>query len=230
MREIKSLKLFFILFVFICNYSFSQDKPNVIEVTGSATIEVIPDLLDWSINITEETNDIQSAKKTVESSTAEILEYLKSIGIKEEKVTTSGLRITKNYQYDAKTKKYTVKNDIWFESAADAYQKIADYIILIEDVYISFTNLKSSKEIEIRKQARVNALVAAKEKAEAMAAVFGKTIGDPLLISEETLNYYQNTMNNVSNTYYSGESDSGPAFSKGEISVNAKVKVIFLLK
>lgn len=226
--------LFLILSVLVCTTLYSQDKQKVVEVTGSATIEVQPDLMNWDIRVQDDYDNLKSAVNNNESSVERILGFLKSQGVKSERISTSGLRIIKNSTYyDSKYKKYTVTNNVWFSiSDINLYQKLADYFVSFDNVYISSTNLSASNEIETRKQARINALKAAKEKAEMMAAVFGKEIGEPLMISEEPVySYFSNTMMN--NVYTPGErteSDSGPSFSRGMVSVTAKVKVTFLLK
>jgi len=225
--------LFLILSVLVCTTLYSQDKQKVVEVTGSATIEVQPDIMVWDIRVQDDYDNLKSAVSNNESSVEKILEFLKSQGVKREKISTSGLRVNKNYTYyDSKVKKYTVTNYVWFSvNDINLYQKFADYFVSFDNVFINSTNLTASNEIETRKQARINALNAAKEKAEMMAAVFGKEIGDPLMISEEPVySYFSNTMNNVYTPGERTESDSGPTFSRGMVTVTAKVKVTFLLK
>ncbi|HWQ82261.1 MAG TPA: SIMPL domain-containing protein [Ignavibacteria bacterium] len=225
--------LFLILSFLVCSTLYSQDKQKVVEVTGSATIEVQPDIMNWDIRVQDDYDNLKSAVNNNESSVERILEFLKSQGVKREKISTSGLRVNKNYTYyDSKVKKYTVTNYIWFSvNDINLYQKFADYFVSFDNVYINSTNLSASNEIETRKQARINALIAAKEKAEMMAAVFGKEIGDPLMISEEPVySYFSNTMNNVYTPGERTEGDSGPTFSRGMVTVTAKVKVTFLLK
>ncbi len=225
--------LILILAALACSALYSQDKPKVVEVTGSATIEVQPDLMNWELRVQDDYDNLQSAVNHNESSTEKILEFLKSQGVRKEKISTSGLRVNKNYTYyDTKIKKYTVTNNVWFSiSDINLYQKLTDYFVSFDNVYINSTNLSASNEIETRKQARINALKAARDKAEMMAAVFGKEIGDPLMISEEPVySYFSNTMNNVFTPGERTESDSGPTFSRGMVNVTAKVKVTFLLK
>lgn len=225
--------LFLILSVLVCTTLYPQDKQKVVEVTGSATIEVQPDIMDWDIRVQDDYDNLKSAVSNNESSVEKILEFLKSQGVKRERISTSGLRVNKNYTYyDSKVKKYTVTNYVWFSvNDINLYQKFADYFVSFDNVFINSTNLTASNEIETRKQARINALNAAKEKAEMMAAVFGKEIGDPLMISEEPVySYFSNTLNNVYTPGERTESDSGPTFSRGMVTVTAKVKVTFLLK
>lgn len=222
----------FVLTFAIALNSFSQDKQKVVEVTGNATIEVQPDIMNWEIRVQDDSNDLQSAKNNNEASTGKILSMLKEYGVKEEKISTSGLRFTKNYYYDAKSKKYSVTNTVWFSTSDfSIYDKVSDFSVTMDNVFINNTVLSSSKEIETRKQARVNALKAAKEKAEMMAAVYGKVIGDPIMISEEYSSpYFSAQLNNVMSMDENQRSGDLSTFSKGVITISARVKVVFELK
>ncbi len=227
-------KLILALFVLVlAANSFSQDKPKVVEVTGNATIEVQPDIMNWDVRVQDDDNNMQSAVNSNESSVSKILDFLKNQGVKSEKISTSGLRLNKNITYyDAKVKKYTVTNYIFFSVGdINMYQKLADYFVSFDNVYINNTTLAYSNEIETRKQARTNALKAAKEKAEMMAAVFGKEIGDPIMITEEPVySYFNNSLNNVYTSSEFSGTESGQTFSRGMVTVTAKVKVVFSLK
>jgi uncharacterized protein YggE len=98
-------------------------------------------------------------------------------------------------------------------------------------VYITSTDLESSKAIETRIQARTNALNAAKEKAQKMAEVLGVTIGKPIFISEAPVDYWSPVQSNV-NAVQQGSQTSGSTtlFSQGMISIESRVKVVFEIK
>lgn len=233
----KKALYYFLSFILVIIFSapslYAQDKPRVVEVTGSATIDIQPDIMNWDVRIQDDNDNLNSAVSNNESSVSKILDYLNSLGIKSEKISTSGLRMNKNISYyDSKVKKYTVTNYIWFSlNDINLYGKIADYFVSFDNVYINNTALVYSGEIEIRKQARVNALKAAKEKAEMMAAFFGKEIGEPIMISEEQFSpYYGNISNNAYSVSDVSGSDQSATFSRGMVSITAKVKVVFALK
>jgi uncharacterized protein len=82
---------------------------------------------------------------------------------------------------------------------------------------------------EYRDEARSKAIRAAKEKAAAMAAGLGQTVGKPWDISEESgWNSYQYAANSFSNdkTRDADESTVAP----GELTIRASVKVSFQLE
>lgn len=231
--------LFFAVLIFVFSSfllcTHSQDngpKIPVIDVQGSASIRIVPDIMTWYVSVKIDSDDQIEAKKDNDRSVEMILRALKDYGIDNKDIQTGGLKIVKNYQYyGSNIKKFNISNDVWFKLRdISKYDDLTSALIGINDVYINSTNLEYSKSIELREQARNDALLAAKKKAEQMADVLGMAIGKPVLISEEPLYYgYANPFNNVS--YETGPSSYGTSttFREGEVEVEAKVKVVFEL-
>lgn len=207
-------------------------KPPVIEVQGTATIKVIPDVMKWSLSIRIDSDDVVEAKKDNDRSVSKILDLLKDKGIDTKDIQTGGVKITKNYEYIGSTvKKYNVSNDIWFTSNnISRYDEFTSALIVIDNLYINSTQLEYSRAIETRVQARTDALLAAKKKAEEMADVLNQAVGKPILIQEEPGYYYGYSLSNTM-SYEPGYSTSGTGttFSEGTINVEARVKVVFEL-
>ena len=221
------------LFLILLNSnSFCQDKPPAIEVLGTATISVEPDIMNWTLNIQEDNDNLQEAVTKHDASLIKVMNVLKQNGIEESKIKTSGMRMTKKLYKYGEEKKYGVYNTIWFTSdKIEKYDAISNEVIKIEDVYITSTDLESSKAIETRIQARTNALNAAKEKAQKIAEVLGVTIGKPIFISEAPVDYWSPVQSNV-NAVQQGSQTSGSTtlFSQGMISIESRVKVVFEIK
>jgi uncharacterized protein YggE len=213
----------------------AQDFPTSvsprIEVTGTANVKVVPDLMKWSLTVKADDDDVRSAKTKVDNSVEEILQILKDKNIDFKDIQTGGIKIMKNYDYyGKKLKEFSVSNDIWFTlNDISRYEEFASALILVENVFINNTMLDYSKAIETRQQARTDALLAAKLKAEQMADVLGEAIGKPLLIQEASMTYYPNPFN--SSTYESTYQNysSSSTFSEGTIDISARVRVIFEL-
>ena len=225
--------LFAILFLILLNSnSYCQEKPPAIEVLGTATISIEPDIMQWTLNIQEDNDNLQEAVTKHDASLIKVMNVLKQNGIEESKIKTSGLRMTKKLYKYGEEKKYAVNNTIWFTSdKIEKYDALSSEIIKIEDVYITSTDVESSKAIETRIQARTNALNAAREKASKMAEVLGVTIGKPIFISEAPVDYWSPVQSNV-NSIEQGRQISGSTilFSQGMISIEARVKVVFEIK
>lgn len=221
--------------VFLYSIAIGQEKPPGIEVIGTASISVTPDIMKWTVDIQNDNDNVQEAKNRNDATIIKVLDILKNYGIEEKDIKTSGIRMTKKQYRYGDEKKYNVTNTVWFtlENIAK-YDLLTNDLIKIEDVLITNTSLEYSKAIETRNQARTNALNAAKEKAVKMAEALGMTIGKPLLIQEEPTfdwglgwsNYLQNNVQN----YAVDMPSSSQHFSEGMLKIEAKVKVVFELK
>jgi uncharacterized protein len=228
-----------IIFILISTAIYAQDTPvavqnksAVIEVFGTATISVVPDLMKWTINIQQDNDNLQEAKNRNDASLSKVLNVLREYGVEESKIKTSGISMTKRTYRYGEEKKFSVTNTVWFTLETIAkYDLLTSELIRIEDVYVTNTEMESSKGIETRIQARTNALLAAKEKAVKMAEVLGVSVGKPLLIEEAPANYWYPVQSNV-NSMVSESSSTNPTshFSEGMLSIEARVKVVFEIK
>lgn len=227
-----------ILLLLSLNITISQekplmDRPPAIEVTGTASISVTPDIMKWTVDIQNDNDIVQDAKNKNDNTISKVLNVLKSYGIEDKDIKTSGIRMTKKQYRYGDEKKFNVSNTVWFtlENIAK-YDLLTNDLIKIEDVYITNTTLEYSKVIDTRVQARTNALKVAKEKAIQMAEALGMTIGKPLLIQEEPIydwGWQNYTQNNVQN-FAVDMPNSSQHFSEGIMKIESKVKVVFEMK
>jgi uncharacterized protein len=232
----KTLKVSFVffLFVFFISIAIGQEKPPGIEVTGTASISITPDIMKWTVDIQNDNDNVQEAKTKNDNTITKVLSILKNFGIEDKDIKTSGIRMTKKTYRYGDEKKYNVSNTVWFTlENITKYDLITNDLIKIEDVFITNTTLEYSKAIETRVQARTNALLVAKEKAVKMAEALGMTVGKPILIQEEPIydywGYPNYTQNNVQN-FAVDMPNSSQHFSEGIMKIESKVRVVFELK
>lgn len=148
-------------------------KKNAIEVTGVAEMEIEPDEIIFSIGIkADNKNDLADNEK-------KLFETLKSAGVKNEDIKFKSMyqniysktaKFTKNYQFKAGTKANIAKI---FE---DLNQKWVSSLNIAE--------VKNSKIADFRKAVKINALKAAKEKADYLLESMGKKTGNAIEIVE----------------------------------------------
>jgi uncharacterized protein len=231
----KTLKVFIVLSLFIifANTLFSQEKQPSVEVSGTASISVTPDIMKWTVDIQNDNDNIQEAKTKNDNTISKVLAMIKSYDIEEKDIKTSGIRMTKKQYRYGDEKKFSVSNTVWFtlENIAK-YDLLTNDLIKIEDVFITNTTLEYSKAIETREQARTNALKVSKEKAIKMAEALGMTVGRPILIQEEPIydwGYPQFSQNNIQ-SYAVDMPSSSQHFSEGIMKIECKVRVVFELK
>ncbi|WP_330745545.1 SIMPL domain-containing protein [Chryseobacterium sp. CP-77] len=148
-------------------------KKNAIEVTGVAEMEVEPDEIIFSIGIkADNKNDLADNEK-------KLFDILKNAGVKNEDIKFKSMyqniysktaKFSKNYHFKAGTKSNLSKI---FE---DLNQKWVSSLNIAE--------VKNTKIADFRKAVKINALKAAKEKADYLLESMGKKTGNALEIVE----------------------------------------------
>lgn len=166
----------FLLIGFFALGSFvqAQDlKKNAIEVTGVAEMEVEPNEIVFSIGIkADNKNELADNEK-------KLFDILKNAGVNHEDIKFKSMyqniyskttRFTKSYQFKASAKSNLSKI---FE---DLNQKWVNSLNIAE--------IKNTKIADYRKAVKINALKAAKEKADYLLESMGKKTGNIIEIVE----------------------------------------------
>ncbi|WP_027387750.1 SIMPL domain-containing protein [Chryseobacterium gregarium] len=169
------LKHFLLIgFFALTGFANAQEvKKNAIEVTGVAEMEVEPDEIIFNVGIKgDNKNDLAGNEK-------KLFDLLKENGIKNEDIKFKSM-----YQnLYSKTKVFT-------KSFQFKITKKADMSGLFENLNqkwvtnINIAEIKNTKIAEFRKTVKINALKAAKEKADYLMESIGKKAGTPLEITE----------------------------------------------
>ncbi|MEG0929022.1 SIMPL domain-containing protein [Chryseobacterium sp.] len=148
-------------------------KKNAIEVTGVAEMEVEPDEIIFSIGIkADNKNDLADNEK-------KLFDILKNAGVKNEDIKFKSMyqniysktaKFSKNYQFKANAKSNISKifedlNQKWVSS-------------------LNISEVKNTKIADFRKAVKINALKAAKEKADYLLESMGKKTGNAIEIVE----------------------------------------------
>jgi uncharacterized protein YggE len=163
-----------------------------------------------------------------------VLKLIKSKGIDLKDFQTQRMKLHQNYDYNTKKKNYVANQTINIH-----LKDLSKYDNLMMDLVetgingIQGVEFMSSKIKELEKQARKNALLDAKAKAEDYVSVLsGQKIGKALLISDNSqTNYPQPQFKGVNRTM-SMESDGVPreTLAVGEIIIVSNVSVTFILE
>jgi len=214
------------------------EQPQV-SVYGTAEIKVVPNEMVWSLNVgTKDTALPAVAKKQVDA-VKQVLDLLKELGIEEKKLQTSQMQFGENWKTVDRERVrdgYSASTSVSFTiSDFDLYQKIWFGLAEIESVSIGGTSYTHSDRIRYQNESRQQALLAAREKAIAMAATLGSQIAEPLSIeevSEPTIAPIRMNRSNSSNfeSAMGGSYASGDMLALGTISVSTRVRVVFKLK
>lgn len=201
----KPLLLFMLLFtVLITNAQILTNVPtgdknfidqNYIEVTGKSEMEISPDLIYLKILINEKDNKYKAQLVDLEKS---MLAKLKEIGID---ITKDLLikDISSNFKYYWITKNEILLSKEYQLIVRDGMTASKVFIELekIDISNISIEKLDHSNIEKFRKEVKINAIKAAKEKAQDLAIAIGQNIGRAIHIQEQENNYRGGTQGNA---------------------------------
>ena len=237
-------------------YTPIETNPNVyvttnpiehsIAVSGTASKEVAPDLLQIQLSVqTEATNAKQSQEENADVS-AELRSQLESVGVDEESIRSTGYRVEPRYKSE-----YVCENDdkygCHYESTLIGYRTTHSFRLDIEDLdkggeiidaaseagdnetfinYISFT-LKDETSREIQKALLEEASEEATEKAESIAKGLDSSLGN-LLSANEGYSYTPYAEPRYALSSYDMAEEAAPTIlSPGEVEVSATVNVAY---
>lgn len=192
-KHMKRLLIGLLLTISLTGFAQTGDKnfidQNYIEVTGKAEMEIVPDMIYLKVILSDKDNknkqSLEEIDKSMISKLTEIgVDISKDLSIKDfdsnfklSWISKTDVVLTKQYQlvvHDTKT-----LQKVYFE-----FQKFG-----ISNV--SIDKFDHSKIEQFRKEVKINAIKAAKDKAEGLTAAINQTIGKALFIQEaDYLNPY----------------------------------------
>jgi uncharacterized protein YggE len=217
-------KLQTILFLFLFNFAVSQiqntGQTSFIEVTGTAKREIEPNQIHVSITLTEKS--IDNKKYTIENQENKLHEILTELNIPKSKLTLSDFSssIITEKRKEIGFKQTKLLNLILDngQQVSNLFEKLFEANIKEADVI----KIDHTEMVKYNKEVRIEALQAAKTKAEYLLNSINNKIGKPLEIIEENVsdNYFRANTYNVKVNIPSETSE----FKKIVISFSYKVK------
>ena len=250
------MKTFSTLFILILGFCLSIsaqeiDKTPVITVTGTAEVQAAPDEVVFSLDVTKTDKDLQNAKRLNDETVGKVLELTRRFSVEPQDVKTDYISVEMKYESirEAKKKIYDEDGDEVGTKIFRGYEVSKTVIVRLKNISrfeeffaealktgiteVGSVKFETSKLRENKDKARDLAMKVAREKAVAMTASIGQSIGKAVKISEGiTANpNYGYAANAQNNTVIAGGSFSeGVAtFAPGAIKVEANVTVSFLL-
>ena len=221
-----------------------SERPRAITVSGEAVVKVEPDTVILTFGVETWDKDIMRAKEMNQEIVKKTFAVLKEGGVAENQIQTDYLSIQPRFKNDYARENflgYAVTNNVAVtvtdpQTIEDLLTKILQAgITSIHGIEFQTSEFKAHRE-----RARELALLAAKEKAEKMAAALGQTLGRPLTIQEvrndwwfgwrSSSRYSGMSQNVIQNAPSSPESEGElEAIALGKISIRANVSVTFEL-
>ncbi len=207
-------------------------KEKIIQVTGSAEMEVEPDEAYLSINLREYISDKTKHKlDEIDRNFRKVLDELK-IDLKHVTIES----VSGYHDWDYWRNKHTD-----FMASKTYLVKLPDmskYNVLMEkldmngiqSVYLQKTD--HSKIEEYRKKVKIDALKAAKEKARLLLESIGEQLGEVIFVRENNQNYYPMYKNIANMAMDTGAQERGATMNAGlqKIKLRYEVEAHFKIK
>jgi len=231
-----------ILLILVSTGSFAQNinpYPKTTTVTGSAEMEVIPDEIYVQVDLKEYEKKGQG-KVNIETIRRDILSAAKSIGIADSLISIASYDgYNGNPWLRKKNKKDELYASISYEIKFKESKQLDALVEKLDDNATSnffIQRTSHSRLAEYRKQLKIAAVKAAKEKAEYLSAAIGETITNAVTINEPVEYYvpYYNMNRQTSNMRMKQDAaemapDVAPTDFK-KIKLKYDVTVVFGLK
>lgn len=207
-----------------------------ITVGGSAEILTAPDCFEISAGFEVQTTELKEARDEGQRRAAALLAVAEKHKVAAEDVQTHQLSLypryeTNNYGEHRKLIGYEAARSLTITvHSVDQVEAVLFDLAAAGANRIERVEFRTSEIIKKRAEARVLAIKAAREKAEAMAAALGQTIGEPLKIDEGVESPWNPLpMNNYVRSNETA-SQLGDSVAAGKIEVRAQVSVVFKLQ
>lgn len=239
------MKQLFITLSILCVtvVTFAQQNnpfPKTINVTGSAETNIIPDEI-YVIVTLKEYEKKSTGKVTLDKIKSDFLGYCRSIGLPDSSVTIASYEGYNNYPWWRKRKMReelysSISCQVKFSTSAKMDELVDK---LDDDATQNFViaRLSHSKIAEYRRQLKIQAIKAAKDKAVYMAEAIGENLGAAVTITEPddafAPDLYRAAQSN-SYAYLARDKDGVADGEKGvdfkNIQLRYEVKAVFALK
>eukprot|EP00026_Physarum_polycephalum_P013037 Phypoly_transcript_13398.p1 GENE.Phypoly_transcript_13398~~Phypoly_transcript_13398.p1 ORF type:complete len:198 (+),score=20.08 Phypoly_transcript_13398:181-774(+) len=183
------LGVFYILLFLV--YVVKSD--HTISVSGEGHVSTLPDECSISFGIEIFNESLESAQAQSESLSQQLIKVVKELGIQDQHLHTDQVRLTIERDFHNKLHEHGKGVVVGF-TLRRAFNAVLRNLTQVEKFVSTITqnganeinsiNFRSSKVKELKDQARIKAVRAAKEKAELYASELGVKVGKPLQVSE----------------------------------------------
>lgn len=237
--------LFLLLLVIAVATSYAQPTPNpfpkTIAVSGSAELEIVPDEIYVNINLMEYQKKGES-KKDLEVIKTQFLEACKAAGIADSMISIVAVSGTNDYfWYRRRHRNVDLFTGITYQIKFKTSAQMDNLVERLDDEATRaflIVGATHSRMTEYRKQLKIQAVKAAKEKGIYLTDAVGEKLGAAITITEPEENQFANArssngvMGEFSNDNYKMKEGGDKAIevSFRKIKLRYEVNVTFALQ
>lgn len=212
----------------------TTEDGTVITVTGSGSVTAVPDIVKLVFSVETNGATVQEAQTQNSEKTNAVLDTLKSLGISDDDIKTSGFQLYPQYNYDENDSSEITGYNVTTEMTV-SNQPVDNAGTILSGCFSAGVNNVSSIEYscsnydELYHESLQKAVADAKAKAETLAQAEGLTLGSVSSITEG----YQDTTYAAKNRYSSStyvsaaSSDTSINVSPGVADIEADVTVAY---
>ncbi|HSS96913.1 MAG TPA: SIMPL domain-containing protein [Terriglobales bacterium] len=216
----------------VCSAQDMLPRPRLISVRGTAEINVDPNEVVMRLGVETHDKEIALAKSQHDARMKKVIGLARSEGIEAKDIQTSWLSLSPDYSEEKipRLLGYEVSQTITITLRdLSKYESLITKFLAAGINRVHSVDFKVAETRKYKDEVRTKALRAAKEKATAMAAELGQTIGKPWEIAEDSEGYQP--LANATFGYYANVSASEEAtVAPGQVSIRATVRVSFQLE
>jgi uncharacterized protein len=239
-------KYLFVVFIFgismanvLGQTALSMEKETMrkIEVTGTAELEVVPDEIYFSISLREYFKDEknQRDKTTLETLEKQLIEAIKAAGMPRENLSISGMSGYREWNGRKKPQFFLASKQ--YQLKLSNLTNINDLMAKVDDrgvEYVNVARVEHSKKEQFKKEIKINALKAAKEKAAYLLESVGSTLGEVVEIRELEEGYYAPMVAQYANVRMMKDQAGGgatePSLEYEKIKFSYRMQAVFRIK
>ena len=211
-------------------------QDGTLTVTGSAAITAAPDRASISVGVNETAAEVSQAQTTANAKVNAIVEAVKALGVEESKISTSNYSIFPQTEYDADTGRSVL---VGYQVSNTVTINLEDFSLLdrvIDEAVAAGANetygitFDVSTRRELYRQALEQAVQAAADKAQLMAAAAGMEIASIEEIREVggiSVSSGRGAYMNATDAVAMAEEAGATAIQGGELSVSAQVELVY---
>ncbi|WP_428225544.1 SIMPL domain-containing protein [Flavobacterium sp.] len=203
-----------------------------INVSGEGKIKVTPDQCEITLGVENTAKDAATAQKANDDVVDKVIKYIKSHNIPLTDFKTTHVSLYKNYDYEKK--KYNFHASQTLCVFLKDIKKYNDFMMNITEAGITNINgveFKSSKMEELEREARVKAMLNAKQKATDFVTALNQKVGKLLLVTDNSAMIYPQPVYKAMTAEMSMSADSPKeTVALGEINIVVNVQVSFAIE
>lgn len=216
-------------------YSQNIDTRKKIEVNGTAEAEVTPDILYIGMSLKEYFRDANNKKKVeIEELERQLQAAVLKAGIPQENFTINNISSYTTWWEKKKNTEFLARKQ--YRIKVTDLTKFNEIMSAVDPKGIEYSNIESydySKIESLKKDLKIKALQAAKDKASYLITSIGGSLGSPLEIQEINNEYYPQPMyraNNMMKTNDSMEAAAMPDIEFKKIKLTYQMRTVFEIK